>query len=82
MTFDGRRLAGRYALFPLDDGAWNIRKLDATPPRPPEPPPAPLPMLATAGELPPAEDDARWGYEFKWDGVRAVAARARRGARP
>ena len=30
VTFDGRRLAGRYALFPLDDGAWNIRKLDAT----------------------------------------------------
>jgi bifunctional non-homologous end joining protein LigD len=31
-------------------------------------------MLATAGELPSAEEDARWGYEFKWDGVRAVAA--------
>lgn len=27
------------------------------------------PMLATAGELPTAED---WAYEFKWDGVRAV----------
>ena len=31
-------------------------------------------MLATAGELPSAADDARWGYEFKWDGVRAIAA--------
>lgn len=71
VTFDGRRLSGRYALFPLADGSWNIRKLDATPP--PEPPPAPLPMLATAGELPSADEDARWGYEFKWDGVRAVA---------
>ena len=40
----------------------------------PSPPPAPLPMLALAAELPPAEEDARWGYEFKWDGVRAVAA--------
>lgn len=40
--------------------------------------PIPLPMLATAGELPPPEDDRRWGYEFKWDGVRAVAA-ARQG---
>jgi bifunctional non-homologous end joining protein LigD len=29
-------------------------------------------MLATAGQLP--DDDAGWGYEFKWDGVRAVAA--------
>jgi bifunctional non-homologous end joining protein LigD len=87
VTFDGRRLAGRYALFPLDDGAWNIRKLvDATPlgngmpaahSQPPleaEPAAAPLPMLALAAEMPPAEEDARWGYEFKWDGVRAVAA--------
>jgi bifunctional non-homologous end joining protein LigD len=31
-------------------------------------------MLATPGELPPAAEDARWGYEFKWDGVRGVAA--------
>ncbi|CAA9274865.1 MAG: DNA_ligase_IV_Ku-like [uncultured Blastococcus sp.] len=70
VTFDGSRLAGRYALFPLDDGAWNIRKLDAHLPEAPAP--VPLPMLATAGELP--ADDAAWGYEFKWDGVRAVAA--------
>jgi len=28
-------------------------------------------MLATAGDLP--GDDAAWSYEFKWDGVRAVA---------
>jgi bifunctional non-homologous end joining protein LigD len=77
VTFDGRRLAGRYALFPLNDGAWNIRKLDdVQPARPPAPPEAAapfLPMLATAGELPPAAEDALWGYEFKWDGVRAVA---------
>ena len=74
VTFDGRRLAGRYALFPLSDGAWNVRKLDATPAPVPAlgQDPVPLPMLATAGGLP--EDDARWGYEFKWDGVRAVAA--------
>jgi len=77
VTFDGHRLAGRYALFPLDDGAWNIRKLDATPPPPEEEVSAPLPMLATAAALP--DDDAAWGYEFKWDGVRAVAA-VRRGA--
>ncbi|WP_249932973.1 non-homologous end-joining DNA ligase [Blastococcus sp. CCUG 61487] len=43
------------------------------PARTAEPPPAPLPMLATPGELPGADEDARWGYEFKWDGVRAVA---------
>jgi bifunctional non-homologous end joining protein LigD len=72
VTFDGTRLAGRYALFPLNDGAWNIRKLDATP-APDEAPTAPMPMLASAsGDLP--EDDGAWGYEFKWDGVRAVAS--------
>jgi bifunctional non-homologous end joining protein LigD len=31
-------------------------------------------MLAVAGELPPRGEDAAWGYEFKWDGVRALAA--------
>lgn len=29
-------------------------------------------MLAVAGALPPAADDHRWGFEFKWDGVRAI----------
>jgi bifunctional non-homologous end joining protein LigD len=72
VTFDGQRLAGRYAMFPVDDGAWNIRKLDAT--QPVDEPGVPLPMLATSGELPSEDEDARWGYEFKWDGVRAVAA--------
>jgi bifunctional non-homologous end joining protein LigD len=74
VTFDGRRLAGRYVLFPLDDGTWNIRKLDATPAPADIHAEVPLPMLATSGELPPPEEDATWGYEFKWDGVRAVAA--------
>ncbi|MGW0232350.1 non-homologous end-joining DNA ligase [Actinopolymorpha singaporensis] len=31
------------------------------------------PMLATLGELPPARDDEKFGYEMKWDGLRAVA---------
>jgi bifunctional non-homologous end joining protein LigD len=76
VSFDGRRLAGRYALFPLEDGPWNIRKLDSTPAPADTDVPAqvPLPMLATPGELPPPAEDDRWGYEFKWDGVRAVAA--------
>jgi bifunctional non-homologous end joining protein LigD len=74
VAFEGRRLAGRYALFPLDDGPWNIRKLDSTPAPADVEARVPLPMLATPGELPPPEEDDRWGYEFKWDGVRAVAA--------
>jgi bifunctional non-homologous end joining protein LigD len=30
------------------------------------------PMLATSGELPAPSDEPAWGYEMKWDGVRAV----------
>ena len=29
-------------------------------------------MLAIPGELPAAIEDARWAYEMKWDGVRAI----------
>jgi bifunctional non-homologous end joining protein LigD len=29
-------------------------------------------MLATVGKKPPVPDDA-WGFEFKWDGIRAIA---------
>jgi bifunctional non-homologous end joining protein LigD len=31
------------------------------------------PMLAVAGPLPPLAQDGRYGYELKWDGVRAVS---------
>jgi bifunctional non-homologous end joining protein LigD len=42
------------------------------PPKPPDPMPEHIvPMLAKLSTLPP--DDERWGYEIKWDGVRAVA---------
>ena len=73
VVFDGRRLRGRYVLFRLGDGDWNLRRLDPAEPEP-EPGAVPLPMLATPGELPTADEDDAWGYEFKWDGVRAVAA--------
>ncbi|SNS20507.1 bifunctional non-homologous end joining protein LigD [Geodermatophilus pulveris] len=69
VSFAGRRLRGRYALSRLAEGSWDIRKLDA--PVPAGPPV--VPMLATPGGLPPVAQDGEWGYEFKWDGVRAVA---------
>ena len=80
VTFDGERLSGRYGLFPIgvaQPGAdsvkdWMIHRMD---------PPADsgreamperiLPMLAGAGDIPP--DEARWSFEVKWDGVRAIA---------
>jgi bifunctional non-homologous end joining protein LigD len=55
-------------LFRQPDGRWRVRALDA----PVEG--APLtPMLATPGTLPPPAQDDAWGYEFKWDGVRAIS---------
>jgi bifunctional non-homologous end joining protein LigD len=38
--------------------------------------PAIAPMLATPGRLPTATADELYGYEMKWDGVRAVGYRA------
>jgi bifunctional non-homologous end joining protein LigD len=77
VTFHGERLNGRYGLFPIGRGAdaekdWMIHRMD--PPADPAREPMPeriLPMLAGAGELPP--DEERWGFEVKWDGVRAIA---------
>jgi bifunctional non-homologous end joining protein LigD len=71
----GERLDARYALFAIDKSDppkdWMIHRMD--PPADPDREPMPeqvLPMLARAGQLP--RDDDRWGYEIKWDGVRAI----------
>jgi bifunctional non-homologous end joining protein LigD len=77
VTFHGERLRGRYGLFPIgSEGAdgkdWMIHRMD--PPDDPGRRPMPdalLPMLARPGQLPP--DEARWSFEVKWDGVRALA---------
>ncbi|TML02890.1 MAG: DNA ligase D [Actinobacteria bacterium] len=73
--FHGERLDARYALFAIDKSDppkdWMIHRMD--PPADPDREPMPeqvLPMLARAGGLP--RDDERWGYEIKWDGVRAI----------
>ncbi len=72
----GERLQARYALFPIDKEDppkdWMIHRMD--PPADTEREPMPqriVPMLARSGQLP-AEDSA-WGFEIKWDGVRAIA---------
>src|SRR5689334_6951048 len=72
VTFHGERVRGRYVLFHTGGNNWMIHRMD--PPEDPDREPLPdqiAPMLARTGELPP--DDGRWGYEIKWDGVRAVA---------
>lgn len=80
VSFHGERLTGRYGLFPIgrraDGGGsaedWMIHRMD--PPADPDREPMPervAPMLAGAGELP--RDAAKWSFEVKWDGVRALA---------
>jgi bifunctional non-homologous end joining protein LigD len=76
VALHGERVSARYALFGLEKESdakdWMIHRMD--PPADPDREPMPqhiVPMLARAGELPPEE--ARWAYEIKWDGVRAIA---------
>jgi bifunctional non-homologous end joining protein LigD len=70
LRFDGKRVQGRYALFQTRDRDWMIHRMD-----PPESGRDPMPedivpMAATLSHLP-ARDEG-WGYEIKWDGVRAI----------
>jgi bifunctional non-homologous end joining protein LigD len=69
----GKRLQGRYVLFQTRGNDWMIHRMD--PPQDPERKPMPnniAPMLAKLSTKLPTPDDA-WGFEFKWDGIRALA---------
>jgi bifunctional non-homologous end joining protein LigD len=76
VALHGRRVDGRYALFPIAAGKapkeWLIHRMDPPADASREAMPERVePMLATLGKLP--RDDGRWAYEIKWDGVRAIA---------
>ncbi|WP_422771201.1 DNA polymerase ligase N-terminal domain-containing protein [Plantactinospora sp. WMMC1484] len=84
----GGRVSGRYVLFRTTRAGgsgrggdrrggggterdWMVRRLDPAPPGWQSMPERIRPMLATAAAtLPP--DDAAWGYEMRWDGLRAI----------
>jgi len=74
VVFDGGRLRGRYALFHAgkSEKDWMIHRMD-----PPvdataeEMPDVVEPMLARLSTMP--SDERHWGFEVKWDGVRAIA---------
>jgi bifunctional non-homologous end joining protein LigD len=69
----GKRLQGRYVLFRTRGNDWMIHRMD--PPQDPERQPMPErvePMMAKLGTRIPSPDSA-WGFEFKWDGIRALA---------
>jgi bifunctional non-homologous end joining protein LigD len=76
VTFHGKRVDGRYALFRTGKGRdaknWMIHRMD--PPAMPardEMPHGIVPMAAKLSTLPRSDDG--WAYEIKWDGVRGIA---------
>jgi bifunctional non-homologous end joining protein LigD len=77
VTFHGKRLKGKYALFQTKRGEgpgknWMIHRMD--PPVDPDEDPMPehvVPMMARLSDLP--KHDRDYGFEVKWDGVRAIA---------
>ncbi|MDQ6876500.1 MAG: non-homologous end-joining DNA ligase [Candidatus Dormibacteraeota bacterium] len=73
VVLHGKRLQGRYVLFRTNGENWMIHRMD--PPQDPDRKPMPEriePMMAKLGTAIPTPDSA-WGFEFKWDGIRAVA---------
>jgi bifunctional non-homologous end joining protein LigD len=70
-TFHGERVRGRYALFQTRGDDWMIHRMDPPEEEGYEPMPDRLtPMLARTGSLP--RDEERYGFEVKWDGIRAL----------
>jgi bifunctional non-homologous end joining protein LigD len=73
VVLHGDRVAGRYVLFKTGarDRDWMVHRMDPAQSGYEPLPSLVRPMLAVARNELPTDDDA-WGYEFKWDGVRAV----------
>ena len=73
VVLHGKRVEGRYVLFQTGGKNWMIHRMD--PPQDPEREPLPKvvePMQAKLAKGIP-RDEKSYGFEFKWDGIRAVA---------
>jgi len=73
VVLHGNRVQGRYVLFRTNGENWMIHRMD--PPQDAERKPMPdriEPMMAKLGTAIP-KPDSTWGFEFKWDGIRALA---------
>jgi bifunctional non-homologous end joining protein LigD len=74
VVLHGERASGRYVLFQTKGNQWMIHRMD--PPEDPSREPMPeglRPMLATLSPRLP-KDEAAYGFEVKWDGIRALAS--------
>jgi bifunctional non-homologous end joining protein LigD len=65
----GSRLQGRYVLIRTRGRNWILQRMDPSAQQRQALPNLVRPMLAMAGTLP---ETSGWGFEFKWDGARAV----------
>jgi bifunctional non-homologous end joining protein LigD len=72
VTLYGNRVKGKYVLFQTRGDDWMIHRMDPPQDTGREPVPDKIdPMLAKlADDIP--SNDAAYGYEFKWDGIRAI----------
>jgi bifunctional non-homologous end joining protein LigD len=73
VTLHGERVDGKYVLFRTGGNQWMIHRM--SPPQDSTRRPVPhdlQPMFAVLAADVPA-DDERWGFEMKWDGMRALA---------
>ena len=73
VVLHGNRVEGRYVLFQTQGKNWMIHRMDPPQDAGREPMPAGIePMKAKLATAIP-RDAANYGFEFKWDGIRAVA---------
>ena len=69
----GKRVQGRYVLFRTNGKNWMIHRMDPPQDRDRRPMPERIePMMAKLATAIP-QPESVWGFEFKWDGIRALA---------
>ena len=72
VTFHGGKVRGKYVLFPTNEKDWMIHRMDPPEDTGREPMPATItPMLALPSQRVPSRDED-YGFEVKWDGIRAI----------
>jgi len=73
VVLHGKRVQGRYVLFRTNGKNWMIHRMDPPQDRDRRPMPERIePMMAKLATAIP-QPESVWGFEFKWDGIRALA---------